>query len=77
MQLWLDNKLDLEQNREVEADVAERYAEDNGIYFIETSAKTAQNVSELFMKIAKKLPKTTRVRSTTGYLGSITSPTST
>jgi len=36
---------------------AESYASDNGIFFMETSAKTATNVSELFVAIARKLPK--------------------
>lgn len=33
------------------------YATENGLYFLETSAKTAANVTELFMDIARKLPK--------------------
>mmetsp|Transcript_35523 Transcript_35523/g.81303 ORF Transcript_35523/g.81303 Transcript_35523/m.81303 type:complete len:97 (+) Transcript_35523:513-803(+) len=36
---------------------AESYANDNGIFFMETSAKTAANVNELFVAIARKLPK--------------------
>lgn len=36
-----------------------RYADDNGIFFIETSAKTPKNVKELFVAIARKLPKET------------------
>ena len=36
-----------------------RYANDNGIFFMETSAKTAANVNELFVAIARKLPKNT------------------
>ena len=38
---------------------AESYANDNGIFFMETSAKTATNVNELFVAIARKLPKNT------------------
>ena len=38
---------------------AESYASDNGIFFMETSAKTASNVNELFVAIARKLPKNT------------------
>lgn len=33
------------------------YATENGLFFLETSAKTAANVNELFMDIAQKLPK--------------------
>jgi Ras-related protein Rab-5C len=33
------------------------YADENGLFFMETSAKTAQNVNELFYEIARKLPK--------------------
>ena len=31
------------------------YAEANGLFFTETSAKTAQNVSELFYELGKRL----------------------
>merc|ERR1719499_2685827 len=51
------NKLDREQERQVSTDEARKYAEENGLYFIETSAKTNVNVRELFMAIARKLPK--------------------
>ncbi|XP_028821350.1 ras-related protein Rab-5C-like [Denticeps clupeoides] len=51
------NKADLAQKRAVEVQEAQAYAEDNGLLFMETSAKTAMNVNEIFMAIAKKLPK--------------------
>jgi len=51
------NKLDLAQNRQVQTQEAQSYSEENGILFMETSAKTAANVNELFVAIAKKLPK--------------------
>ena len=35
---------------------AEAYANEAGLLFFETSAKTAENVRELFTAIAKKLP---------------------
>ncbi len=51
------NKADLESQRAVTAEEAQAYAAENGLYFLETSAKTAANVNELFMEIARKLPK--------------------
>ena len=37
--------------------MARAYADENNIMFMETSAKTAHNVNELFVAIARKLPK--------------------
>lgn len=54
------NKVDLASKRTVEIEESQAYSEENGILFMETSAKTAANVNELFVAIAKKLPKTTR-----------------
>jgi len=51
------NKSDLAAKRKVEVGDAQAYADDNGILFMETSAKTAANVNEIFVAIAKKLPK--------------------
>ncbi|KAL0485187.1 vacuolar protein sorting protein VPS12/21 [Acrasis kona] len=51
------NKSDLSDKRKVDFSEASAYAEDNGILFLETSAKTAQNVNEIFVAIARKLPK--------------------
>jgi len=51
------NKQDLEDKRKVEISEAQTYADDNGILYKETSAKTSHNVAELFVDIAKKLPK--------------------
>ncbi|EPE27406.1 P-loop containing nucleoside triphosphate hydrolase [Glarea lozoyensis ATCC 20868] len=54
------NKLDLvtEQpdKRAIQTADAEAYAKEAGLLFFETSAKTAENVRELFTSIAKKLP---------------------
>ncbi|CAL9692891.1 unnamed protein product [Knipowitschia caucasica] len=51
------NKADLSQKRNVDFQEAQAYADDNSLLFMETSAKTAVNVNEIFMAIAKKLPK--------------------
>ena len=42
------NKADLEANRVIEAAVAQSYADQNGLFFLETSAKTATNVDGMF-----------------------------
>ena len=51
------NKSDLAINRWVEYDEASAFAEENNLLFMETSAKTTENVREIFLAIAKKLPK--------------------
>jgi GTPase SAR1 family protein len=52
------NKLDLAAKRQVSFDEAKAYADECSLLFMETSAKTAANVMEIFTSIAKKLPKT-------------------
>ncbi|KAG0515795.1 hypothetical protein BDA96_10G308200 [Sorghum bicolor] len=51
------NKVDLQERRQVGTQEAMDYAEANGLFFTETSAKTAQNVSELFYELAERLVK--------------------
>nr|XP_018682637.1 PREDICTED: ras-related protein RHN1 isoform X2 [Musa acuminata subsp. malaccensis] len=49
------NKIDLEAKRKVESEEGLQYAQENGLFFIETSAKTAENINELFYEIGKLL----------------------
>ncbi|KAJ2722616.1 Ras- protein Rab-2A [Coemansia sp. Benny D115] len=51
--ILIGNKCDLEAKRSVSREEGEKFASDNGLYFIETSAKTANNVEEAFVKTAQ------------------------
>uniref|UniRef100_U5EW99 small monomeric GTPase n=1 Tax=Corethrella appendiculata TaxID=1370023 RepID=U5EW99_9DIPT len=51
------NKADLSNSRVVDYEEAKQYADENGLLFMETSAKTALNVNDIFLAIAEKLPK--------------------
>lgn len=51
------NKLDLASRRQVDYNEAKSYAEEYNLLFMETSAKTAANVVEVFTAIATRLPK--------------------
>ncbi|KAJ9048806.1 Ras- protein Rab-2A [Entomophthora muscae] len=50
--ILIGNKCDLEAKREVSREEGEAFAKENGLYFIETSAKTSANVEEAFLNTA-------------------------
>jgi len=49
------NKKDLEADREVTFLEASRFAQENELMFLETSARTGENVEETFLKCARKI----------------------
>jgi len=52
------NKTDLAARRQVTQEEAQKYAEEEGLMWMEASAKTGEGVQDVFMAIAKKLPLT-------------------
>eukprot|EP00607_Mallomonas_marina_P002425 CAMPEP_0182428436 /NCGR_PEP_ID=MMETSP1167-20130531/23028_1 /TAXON_ID=2988 /ORGANISM="Mallomonas Sp, Strain CCMP3275" /LENGTH=99 /DNA_ID=CAMNT_0024611363 /DNA_START=410 /DNA_END=709 /DNA_ORIENTATION=- len=51
--MLIGNKSDLEARRAVSTKEGEMFAQENGLIFLETSAKTAANVEMAFMKTAE------------------------
>ncbi|XP_043475215.1 ras-related protein Rab-14 isoform X2 [Leptopilina heterotoma] len=51
----IGNKSDLEEQRDVTYEEAKQFADDNGLMFVEASAKTGHNVEEAFLETAKKI----------------------
>ncbi|KAH3756597.1 rab2 protein [Pelomyxa schiedti] len=51
--MLIGNKCDIESARVVSREEGERFAKANGLFFMETSAKTAQGVDEAFLMTAK------------------------
>ncbi|CAE7709000.1 RAB5C [Symbiodinium sp. KB8] len=51
------NKADLAATRAVDTETARAYADQMGLLYLETSAKSGHNVQELFREIAVRLPK--------------------
>jgi len=51
--MLVGNKKDLEESRDVTFEEATKFAEENGLIFMESSAKTGDNVEEAFLKTAR------------------------
>ncbi|KAH0813863.1 hypothetical protein GEV33_008931 [Tenebrio molitor] len=72
LRVLVGNKIDRE-DREIPTHVGEEFAERHNMYFLETSAKEAENVERLFMQIAEDLMKQARSRDLPRYDASATS----
>jgi Ras-related protein Rab-2A len=53
--MLIGNKADMEARRQVSTAEGEKFAADHGLIFLETSAKTAANVEEAFVRTAAKI----------------------
>ena len=53
--ILIGNKKDLEEQRQVKYEEGKRLAEENNLLFLETSAKTAENVQECFTVSAERI----------------------
>ena len=58
--ILLGNKIDKTEDRVVSKEEASKKAEELGVVYLETSAKTGQNVEEMFNHIGSVLPGTER-----------------
>ncbi|TDL26432.1 ras-domain-containing protein [Rickenella mellea] len=63
------NKSDLAARRQVTQEEAQKYAEEEGLMWGETSAKTGEGVADIFTTLAKKLPQTAPPPSSRGARG--------
>jgi len=53
--MLIGNKCDLDARRQVSTEEGERFAKENGLIFMETSAKTAFNVEEAFLQTSQMI----------------------
>ena len=50
------NKVDMTDQRQISSEEAAKFAEENGLYYYECSAKTGENVREMFIEVMEKVP---------------------
>jgi Ras-related protein Rab-1A len=62
--ILIGNKSDLEDEREVDTEMAREFAESEGMTYIETSAKNADNVNEAFLSMTREIFDTVGTGST-------------
>lgn len=56
--IYVGNKLDSVNERQITKHEAEKWCEEHGgVLYIETSAKTAENVDKLFQEVASEIIK--------------------
>ncbi|KAJ5066241.1 ras-related protein rab-2-a [Anaeramoeba ignava] len=53
--MLIGNKKDLKHRREVSYEQGEKFARENNLQFLETSAKENENIEEAFLQISKKI----------------------
>jgi Ras-related protein Rab-11A len=63
----LGNKCDLEDDRHVKTEVANNFAKEHGMIFLETSAKNRTNIEKAFEWLAQKIFETSNVPSAEDY----------
>lgn len=53
--MLIGNKIDLDHRRQVTTEEGRKFADEHNIFFLETSAKTAANVEDAFVKVAMQI----------------------
>lgn len=55
--MLIGNKSDLDGKRQVSKEEGERFAKENGLFFMEASAKSADNVDAAFLKTTETIQR--------------------